>query len=524
MTRRRGARATAVALAGVLALGACTGDEPAPPAPPTTPTPSTGATPAPSATADGGTGGWAGLGEGAPAGEPGPELVGLGAKWDWSRAAQTAGWIERSGGGPTFYEVVWCDVEPREGEREWSAVDQVLDRAEDLGVDLGAFLLKVRTGRCWATGGTAEHPRGGGAGTRGKTESAPPLDTAAYTDFVTELVGRGAERGVRSWAVENEVNAPAFWAGSAEEYADLARVAAAAVRAADPGARVLDSGVSSVAHGYGVVRHVQRTEGDEAAVEAWNAYYANRIGTRGQQLPRVADAAALADVLAGEPAQRSLAQLDVVDELVADGTVDARQVHFYEPWDQVAPLFSYLRDATPADVPLEVWELGAFARGGEAPDVEPAVRDADVLRATAAVLAEGATVAVWLPLAVNPDGRNPDEPRWGLLDGGGRERGASAGFTALAQAADRGGVRAVPVDTGAVRGVALVGGTGFAVTAVVWADEAPVALGAGLDAVATVTTDAAGVAAAAPADADEVGEAPVVVTAPDVDALVAGLA
>ena len=85
-------------------------------------------------------------------------------------------------------------------------------------------------------------------------------------------------------------------------------------------------------------------------------------------------------------------------------------------------------------------------------------------------------------------------------------------------------MRAVPLATGAVRGVALVGGTGFAVTAVVWADEAPVPLGADLDAVATVTTDAAGVAAAAPDDDGEVGGAPVVVTAPDLDALVAGLA
>lgn len=461
--RALGRRAGAVGVAVALVLAGCTGD-PSPSGPSSGPSGDRGA-------AAPGSDPWAQLaaGAGAPGGtavgEPGPRLRGLGAKWQWNRAEQYEPWAQGTAGGPTFVEVVWCEAEPVEGRRTYRQLERVLRRARAVEVDL---MVKIRVGRCWATSGPAEHERGAG-----RTESAPPRDLEAYSAFVTDLVRRGSSLGVRSWAVENEVNAPAFWAGTAQEYDELARAASRAVRAADPDARVLDSGLSSVAHGYGVADHLLAWGAGEQAVEAWNAYYERRIGTRGEVLPRVDDVAALEEVLAGDPARRALDQLDVAAGLAADGVVDARQVHFYEPSDQVAPLFDYLRATTPADVPLEVWELGDFARGGAAGDVDDDERDAELLRSTAAVLAEGSPLAVWLPLAVDPGGRNADEPRWGLLSPEGEPRGSAEGYAALARAAQA-GARAVPFVAGDVRGVGLeVDGR---TTAVLWSQGAPAEL------------------------------------------------
>ncbi|WP_299033099.1 hypothetical protein [uncultured Pseudokineococcus sp.] len=459
----------------LLLLTACTGD-PAPRAgaPSQTALDPTGTAAAPGTTAGAPRGGgdgqdaWAALAEEAGAsavGRPGPPLAGLGAKWAWNRVQQYQSWAEETAGGPSFVEVVWCDVEPVEGRRSFTRLERVLGRARAADVDV---MVKIRVGRCWATAGSVEHRRGAG-----KTESAPPQDVEAYTDFVTDLVGRGAVLGVRTWAVENEVDAPTFWAGTAAEYDELARTAAAAVRAADPEARVLDSGISSVGHGRGVADRLLRSGAKEEAVAAWNAYYERRIGTRGEVLPRVDDVAALEEVLGDELSQRALAQLDVAADLAADGVVDARQVHFYEPSSQVAPLFDYLRATTPAEVPLEVWELGDFSRGGEAGDVSDAERDGELLRSTASVLAEGSSLVVWLPLAVDPGGRNADEPRWGLLDPDGEPRASAEGYATLARAA-RAGARAVPFVAGDVRGVGLE--TGGRTTAVLWSQGAPAEL------------------------------------------------
>ena len=80
-----------------------------------------------------------------------------------------------------------------------------------------------------------------------------PQDIAAYQAFVSALVRRYKPYGVTQYAVENEVNAQQYWAGTPRQYDQLVRAAAAAIRRADPGARVADSGISSVAIGFGIV-------------------------------------------------------------------------------------------------------------------------------------------------------------------------------------------------------------------------------------------------------------------------------
>src|SRR5947207_6159351 len=62
-------------------------------------------------------------------GKPNP----LGAKWDWARVDKYKPYLASLAGGATFYDFSWCDVEPTEGKRDWSTVDEVARNARDLG-------------------------------------------------------------------------------------------------------------------------------------------------------------------------------------------------------------------------------------------------------------------------------------------------------------------------------------------------------------------------------------------------------
>ena len=67
----------------------------------------------------------------------------------------------------------------------------------------------------------------------------------------------------------------------------------------------------------------------------------------------------------------------------------------------------------------------------------------DVVRTSAALIAGGSTMVIWLPLAFNPGGDNSDEPRSGLLDGFGAPRAGAKAFSAMRAAAVNATVRAV---------------------------------------------------------------------------------
>jgi hypothetical protein len=416
-----------------LALAGCTSPAPSPQPPPA---PSSPAPPAPAGTTP------------------------FGAHWDWARYDQFTPFLRKIAGSATYHEFSWCDVEKEQGKPDWSAVDQVAGRSRSLGITLH---LKIRTGVCWATGGTAQHVRG----QAGKTESAMPRDLGAYKSFVGSVVRRYAPYGVREYAVENEVNAPQYWSGSAADYTTLVTAAAEAIRAADPQARVVDSGISSVAYGMGVADRLLRAGQEAEAVRAYNAYFQRRIGTRGRQIPAVSTAGDLRTALAVSQNARNLEYLAATEKLLDEKAVDVRQVHFYEHWSAVPDLLAYLSGETPAGTPVEAWEVGQFWRDG---DADAASRSAEMVKVVAQLVAGGVRQAIWLPLAYNPGNRQGSEVRYGLLDPDGKERTAGqmlAGLAALAQ-----GTTAEPVRDKGLAGAAFR--RGAETTLVVWASGSPV--------------------------------------------------
>ncbi|WP_433686470.1 hypothetical protein ACQP0I_19845 [Micromonospora carbonacea] len=482
MSRRTGRRVllAGVALAALVAGAACS-DDPAPrPAPsatgPSAATPSAGATGAPPA--------------GAPARNP------FGAHWDWSRHDQFVPYLEKLSGSATYHELSWCDIEKTQGSPDFSAVDRIAERSRQLGITLH---LKIRTGVCWATGGTAKFTRG----QANKTESAMPRDLAAYQTFVRALVQRYAPYGVREYAIENEVNAQQYWAGSPEDYRRLVTAAAEAIRSADPQAKVVDSGMSSVAYGMGVADRLLRAGQPDQAVAAYQAYFQRRIGTRGRLIPAVADPAALRAALDNAQNSRNLTYLAVTEKLLDDRVVDVRQLHFYEHFSGVPALLDYLRAETPAGVPVQAWEVGQFWKDGAD---DAAARGDEMVKVVGQLVAGGVREVLWLPLAYNPDNRAGAEVRYGLLDPDGTQRQAGAMMAALAAAARDATVE--PVNAKGLTGVAFRRGAES--TLVVWSTSTDTV---SLPATAGVTSGPVGADPAARTGALPIGPSPVLLRA-----------
>ncbi len=346
-------------------------------------------------------------------------------KWDWPRANAYGPYLRQLSGSATFYQFSWCEIEPRPGQRDWSSVDAVVRASGRLGYPM---FLKIRVGSCWATGGEVAPARG----SRQKTASAKPKSLDSYGQFVRATAERYAPMGVHEWAIENEVNAKNFWTGTPSQYEELVRRGSAALRAADPEARVLDGGISSTAYGVGIAQRLLARGEAGAAVSAYSRYYARRFETRAADFPQVRTGAELESALRGEQPRRNLDYLEATFRLIRDRVVDADQLHFYESWDNVPALLDYLRSALPPGVPVEAWEVGQFWPNGP-PD--ESVRSAEMVKSVALLLGGGIRRVIWLPLAFNAGGRQPAELRFGLLDPKGGIRPAGRAFATLAAAA-----------------------------------------------------------------------------------------
>jgi hypothetical protein len=348
----------------------------------------------------------------------------LGAKWDWSRLDNFKPYLASISGGATFYDFAWCDVEPTEGTRDWSTVDNVAHMARDLGFEL---YLKIRTGSCWATVDS-----GGTGGRRGRKDvSHLPADTAKYQAFLTDAVKRFSPLGVHEYAIENEVNAPLHWADTPKDYVSLVTLAGRAIHAADPNARVADGGLGSTVYGEAIARRLLDEGKDTEAVSAYQQYYARRFAVRAQQLPQVNSASELRDVLSSGQAARNLEHFDATVGLARDKLIDDFEIHFYEKWDNVPALLDLLHATLPPDLPVQVWELGQF--WPNAPSDEQVHAD-ELQRAVNGFLNGGVQRVIWLPLAYNPNGRNANELRFGLVDPDGRVRESGRVFAQIAAA------------------------------------------------------------------------------------------
>ncbi|MCU1451670.1 MAG: hypothetical protein JWP02_3840 [Acidimicrobiales bacterium] len=351
----------------------------------------------------------------------------MGAKWDWSRLDAFKPYLAALSGGATFYDFSWCEVEPAEGARDWSTVDNIARAARDLGFEL---YLKIRTGSCWATTGGTDggRPRRRAAA---KEASSMPSDIGAYQAFLADAVKHFSPLGVHEYAIENEINAPGHWAATPADYVTLVKAAATAVHGADAAARVVDGGVGSTVYGHAIARRLLVQGRDADAVKAYQQYFERRFAVRAQQLPQVANAAELRDALATPQAVRNLASFDVTAQLAQQHVIDLFEIHFYEKWVNLPALLDLVHASLPAAFSMQTWELGQF--WPNAPTDEH-VHATELEQAVTLMLDGGVPRVIWLPLGYNPNGRNSSELRFGLVDPDGRVRESGRVFAELAAA------------------------------------------------------------------------------------------
>ena len=117
-------------------------------------------------------------------------------------------------------------VDPKFGGSTWAKFDDIVDRANALGIKV---TLRLDTSPRWAL--PADAPDG----------LSPPVEYAEYWDFVGQAAARYRGR-VAAYQVWNEPNLSGEWghhAPDAAAYARLLRGASERIRAADPSAQVV---------------------------------------------------------------------------------------------------------------------------------------------------------------------------------------------------------------------------------------------------------------------------------------------
>ncbi|RMG55477.1 MAG: hypothetical protein D6723_02690 [Acidobacteria bacterium] len=321
--------------------------------------------------------------------------------------------LEGLGAGATWMKVPWKFIQPAQNQWNFDLLDELVDEAESCGIELA---IKLRTGQ----GHWGVRPGGNGKGSR------PPRNLDDYAQWVFTVVSRYRGR-VRAYALENEVSASSFWAGSYDDYEPLWRVGHEAIKAADPDAVVVDFGMPSPSYGIAIARW-RYDHGDVSGAIDWlNRYFAHRTSVRietEQELRRI---------LFAPEAERTY---DIMMRHFQNPALyDAYQLHFYEPWDLLPEVFRWIRArmAEHGEIkPIEVWEIGYAFVDDRHYDEEIHGRDTVKLLVTA--LGEGARNVFYLPFTSARARQGRVETVRGLVDADGHRRPAYFSYQKTAAA------------------------------------------------------------------------------------------
>ncbi len=132
-------------------------------------------------------------------------------------------------------DLSWAWIETVPGQYDWTSVDTFVDEAQAHRINV---LAVVATTPPWARSPDSSE------------NENPPYsraeDLSKLQSFVQTAVSRYFPRGLRTWEVWNEPNIEHFWPSSpdANEYGELFRVVASAIRGVDHGATLLTGGLS----------------------------------------------------------------------------------------------------------------------------------------------------------------------------------------------------------------------------------------------------------------------------------------
>ncbi|SCX12950.1 Endo-1,4-beta-xylanase, GH35 family [Mycolicibacterium fluoranthenivorans] len=137
--------------------------------------------------------------------------------------------------GASWYRVAvdWSTIEKTRGQYNWAYLDNAVNTATAKGLRVLGVLLYTPP---WA------RPQA----LNSLLPSVPPADASQFADFASKAVQRYAGR-IQAWQVWNEPNLPLFMGftqNRAAVYAGMLKAAYPAIKAANPGATVVMSGLS----------------------------------------------------------------------------------------------------------------------------------------------------------------------------------------------------------------------------------------------------------------------------------------
>lgn len=138
-----------------------------------------------------------------------------------------------SAGGAKVLRIAfgWDAMEPERGVYDWSFWDEFVRRAtEEFGLQLIPYV-------CYT-------PRWAATDQGNDFWRSPPRDPQDFARFMAAIVTR-YRHAIRSWELWNEPDNRAYWLGNEAQFAALVRAGSAAVRNADPAARVVLGGIAT---------------------------------------------------------------------------------------------------------------------------------------------------------------------------------------------------------------------------------------------------------------------------------------
>lgn len=171
----------------------------------------------------------------------------------------------------------WDSMEPSPGKYDWSFWDEYVHMAVDeYGLQLIPYICYTPK---WAASDQGDN-----------YWRSPPRDPADFARFVEAIVRRYRGR-IHSWELWNEPDNPAYWLGTPHQFAALVRAGSAAVRRADPGARVVLGGIAGELDFLSKLL-VDEHLGPDVDVVNIHSYYETWHPSTIEQLPRYVDSAA----------------------------------------------------------------------------------------------------------------------------------------------------------------------------------------------------------------------------------------
>lgn len=201
-------------------------------------------------------------------------------------------------------------------------------------------------------------------GVRVRPTTAPDQDSYlpagaeldGYLSLLTQLAGYLDGR-VSRYAIDNEAASRAHFDGTADQYFELLRRSAAAIRAGDPDAEILDGTMASGNVSAVMVSDLYEQGRYEEAIALARESQANELGGGAP----VTDVASLTAYVNDARVLRSRSFFE--GAVANQGSFDAFQLHYYGPWRGEIAMIDFLREHG-ITVPIEAWEVAHRYRDG----------------------------------------------------------------------------------------------------------------------------------------------------------------